>query len=63
MSEGIDDAGYNVHNSGGGGLMERLSHTTGAGLPISATNTPSRYSSPNRYNLAGREENLTPGYD
>ena len=63
MSGGIDDGGYNVPSSGGGGLMERLSHTTGAGLPISATNAPSRYSSPNRYNLSGREENLTPGYD
>jgi len=47
---------------GGGSFMERLSHTTGAGLPVSST-TNSRYSSPNPYNLSGRDGYNTPGYD
>jgi hypothetical protein len=58
---------YNVHgsinrtgSSGGGGLMERISHTTGAGLPVSST-TNSRYSSPNPYNLSARE-NFNSGF-
>mmetsp|Transcript_6975 Transcript_6975/g.17281 ORF Transcript_6975/g.17281 Transcript_6975/m.17281 type:complete len:82 (+) Transcript_6975:1988-2233(+) len=52
---------------GGGGLMERLSHATGAGMPVAPARV-SRYSTgPNPYNLSGREmgreNNLTPGYD
>ena len=61
------DVSYNVHgsinrtgSSGGGGLMERISHTTGAGMPVSST-TNSRYSSPNPYNLSGRE-NFNAGF-
>lgn len=61
------DNSYNVHGAinrtgsiGGGGLIERISHTTGAGLPVSYT-TNSRYSSPNPYNLSGRE-NFNPGF-
>ena len=50
-------------SSGGGYFMEALSNTTGAGLPISSTNS-ARFSSPNPYNLEGRElPNLTPGFD
>lgn len=53
--------GYNINGAstqgssitGGGGFMERFSHTTGAGLAVSSTN--SRYSSPNPYNLSGRD--------
>lgn len=63
--------GYNANAVGsqpvdrrdsGGGFMERLSHTTGAGLPVSAT-ANSRYSSPNPYNLSGRDGFNTPQYD
>ncbi|KAL7528271.1 hypothetical protein ACHAXR_002357, partial [Thalassiosira sp. AJA248-18] len=46
----VDRAG----GQGGGGFMDRLRHTTGAGLPVSST-ANSRYSSPNPYNLSGRE--------
>ena len=59
------DVSYNVHGSinrtgsrGGGGLMERISHTTGAGMHVSST-TNSR--SPNPYNLSGRE-NFNAGF-
>lgn len=51
--------GYNVNgasgqeSSSGGGFMQRLSHSTGAGLPAAS----SRYSSPNPYNLSSREGN------
>lgn len=51
------DDGYVVDRAGGqggGGFMDRLRHTTGAGLPVSST-ANSRYSSPNPYNLSGRE--------
>ena len=46
-------------SSGGdrGGFMERLSHTTGAGLPV----INSRYYSPNPYNLSGRDSHT--GYE
>lgn len=66
MMSGSDMAGgYNVHSvnisssniggASGGGFLERLSHTTGAGLPVASTGR-SKYSSPNPYNLSGREE-------
>mmetsp|Transcript_45053 Transcript_45053/g.94470 ORF Transcript_45053/g.94470 Transcript_45053/m.94470 type:complete len:618 (-) Transcript_45053:227-2080(-) len=55
MMDGYDMDGANGQGGGGGsGLMERFSHTTGAGLPVSST-ANSRYSSPNPYNLSGRD--------
>jgi len=47
-----DPSGMNNSSNGGGGFMERLSHTTGAGLPARSNN--SLFSSTNPYNLSGR---------